>query len=119
MAGKQRSISGAFLIELLIIIAVFAVCAAAGISVIAMADNELSYSEKLTEAKHISADIAEHFKNGEDASVLCPDREQTGLIVELNEHTGENGVTYLDIKVSDDKYTYTQFTCARGGGTDG
>ncbi len=118
MANKQRSVSGAFLIELLIIIAVFAVCAAIGISVIAMADKELKYSESLTASKHISAEIAERYKGGESVENLCKPEyvtamaDKSQLKVDIQQRQGEY-VDYLDIKVYDENYTYITVTCAR------
>ena len=68
MADKQRSHSGAFLIELLIVIAGFALCCAAGVRVLSVANGEMDYAEQLTNAKHIAADIAERYKAGEELS---------------------------------------------------
>ena len=123
MAGKQRSASGAFLIELLIIIGVFAVCAAVAVSLIATADKEIRYSENLTASKHFAASIAETYVSGGDLSRLYEinegrivmQTEKASLTATITERTGENGVGYLDISVSDGQYTYTSFTCAKGG----
>ena len=129
MADKQRSHSGAFLIELLIVIAVFALCCAAGIRVLSVANGEMDYAEQLTNAKHIAADIAERYKAGEELSSISSQYDAEGgsyrinyagesgktLMASLNERT-EGTVNYLDIKISDDNYVYTEITCAKMGG---
>ena len=127
MVSEPRIKSGAFLVELLIVIAVFAVCAAAGISAAATADRELKYSEKLTSSAHLAGDIAESYIAGLELSEKYPlsdgriniQTDNGELCAVLSERTGENGVSYLDITVSDEKYVYTSITCARRGvGTD-
>ena len=129
MPDKQRSRSGAFLIELLIVIAAFALCCAAGVRVLSVASGEMEYAEQLTNAKHIAADIAERYKSGEAANAIITQYEnQDGtykkkyitdngktLTASINERT-DGTVNYLDIKISDDNYVYTEITCAKTGG---
>lgn len=128
MADKQRSRSGAFLIELLIIIAVFSLCCAAGVSVLAVADREMRYSEQLTNAQHIAADIAERYKAGDSLGEIVGE-ENIGTAAK-KEYSYDNGKTltaslservdgavkYLNIKISDAEYEYTAVTCAKTGG---
>lgn len=51
MSIKRRSRNGAFLIELLTVIAIFAVCAAACVRVIGIAASEMKYAERLSDAQ--------------------------------------------------------------------
>lgn len=62
MSIKRRSRNGAFLIELLTVIAIFAVCAAACVRVIGIAASEMKYAERLSDAQIKTADIAECYK---------------------------------------------------------
>lgn len=127
---NKHSKSGVFLIELLIIIAVFAVCSAICIQVMATAQSELDYSERLTEATNYACDIAERFRGGEEISDIIDeyDKLYAGKIAVLPSEkdvapgqlkadlalsNGENMVSYLKITVSDDKYTYADITAAR------
>lgn len=127
--NSRRSNSAVALMELLIIIAVFAVCCTAGLKAIMTADSEQSYAEQLSAATNIASDIAEQYKAGTDISELndtvshgyekkiFEGKENNTLHVTLNERFSQDGsVSYLDITVSDDKYTYTQITCARTSG---
>lgn len=122
--ANPKSKSGIFLIELSIVIAIFALCAAIALKVISVAETELSYSEKLTDAKNISAFIAESYKSGRSADDISDigvyengaikvDASSGTLLVTLTERSGENNVTYLDIKISDDDRIYISITCAR------
>ena len=70
MSIKRRSRNGAFLIELLTVIAIFAVCAAACVRVIGIAASEMKYAERLSDAQIKTADIAECYKSGESISEL-------------------------------------------------
>ncbi|MCH5324393.1 MAG: hypothetical protein J1E39_04190 [Eubacterium sp.] len=133
---KTHSKSGIFLIELLIIIAVFAVCSAICLQVLTMADNELLHSEKLTTATNAAIDMAECFKSGEsadsiverymmnyDGTIFATQRHSESvnptfrgvIIAELIQHS-ENGIDYLDITVKDGDYEYIKITAARLGG---
>jgi|GEM_PF-207707 len=127
MISKQKSRSGIFLIELSVVIAIFAICAAIALKVVSVAGEELHYSENLTEAKHISAFIAESYKSGcspenitdigvyENGAISVETKNGT-LIASLTERSGENGISYLDIKISDEDRTYLSITCARRNG---
>ena len=68
MSIKRRSRNGAFLIELLTVIAIFAVFAAACVRVIGIAASEMKYAERLSDAQIKTADIAECYKSGESIS---------------------------------------------------
>ena len=105
MSIKRRSRNGAFLIELLTVIAIFAVCAAACVRVIGIAASEMKYAERLSDAQIKTADIAECYKSGESISELSQ-RYADG------ERTTEN-IQYLDITASDDENTYITITSAR------
>ena len=70
MSIKRRSRNGAFIIELLTVIAIFAVCAAACVRVIGIAASEMKYAERLSDAQIKTADIAECYKSGESISAL-------------------------------------------------
>ena len=70
MSTKRRSRNGAFLVELLIVIAVFAVCAAACVRVVGIAASEMRYAERLSDAQIKTADIAERYKSGTDIADL-------------------------------------------------
>ncbi len=124
MISKQKSKSGIFLIELSVVIAIFAICAAIALKVVSVAGNELSYSENLTEAKSISVYIAESYKSGSspdeitgigeyENGVISVETKNGVLFAFLTERKGENGVSYLDIKISDEDRTYFSITCAR------
>lgn len=117
------------LMELLIIITVFALCCAAGLKAIAAADSELTYSEKLSVSAALAADIAEQYKAGTysvtdkaeisegGADKIFKAEEDNSLTVELDEYLSDDGyVHYLKIRVSDEKYVYTELVCARTAG---
>ena len=99
MSTKRRSRNGAFLVELLIVIAVFAVCAAACVRVVGIAASEMGYAERLSDAQIKTADIAECYKSGTD-------------IAELSERV-VGSIRYLDITAYDSNYTYITITGAR------
>lgn len=124
MISKQKSKSAVFLIEISIVIAIFAICAAIALKVISIAGKELSYSENLTEAKNISAFIAESYKSGRspeeitdigtyENGVISVETANGCLLATLIERKGENGISYLDIEISDMDRTYLSVTCAR------
>lgn len=124
MAVNQKSRSGIFLIELSIIIIVFALCAAIALRALSVAETELSYSENLTEAKSISAHIAESYKSGNSPEemtdigsfkngVITVRASDKVFLASLSEREGEDGVSYLDIEVSDENRSYLSITCAR------
>ena len=124
MISKQKSRSGVFLIELCVVIAIFAVCAAIALKVVSVAGEELSYSENLTEAKNISSFIAESYKSGNapqeitgigvnENGAISVETENGTLLASLTEREGENGINYLDIVISDGDRTYLSITCAR------
>ncbi len=112
---NKRSRSGIFLIELLIILAVFAICSAVSVKVVALAEEELKYSENLTVAANAASDIAERFKAGQNAEQLSSidiGREENEMTASLT-YSEDGGVQLLTIKIADDKYTYTEITAAR------
>ena len=51
MSVKKRSRNGAFLVELLIVIAVFAICTAACVRVVGIAASEMRYAERCQKTK--------------------------------------------------------------------
>ncbi|MBQ8931410.1 MAG: hypothetical protein IJ045_03140 [Ruminiclostridium sp.] len=117
MNNNRKSKSGIFLIELCIVIAVFAVCAAISLKVLSIADTELSYSVNLSEAKALSAYIAESYKSGmtleEIESVISEETENGSLSADITERQGEYNVSYLDIEIVDKDRSYITITCAR------
>ncbi len=127
MISKQKSRSGIFLIELSVVIAIFAICAAIALKVVSVAGEELTYSENLTEAKNISTFIAESYKSGSSPNeitgigvyengVISVETKNGTLLALLTEKSGENGISYLDIEISDGDRTYLSITCARRNG---
>ena len=98
MSIKRRSRNGAFLIELLTVIAIFAVCAAACVRVIGIAASEMKY--------------AECYKSGESISELSQRYADGDIRIQLSERTSGN-IQYLDITASDDENTYITITSAR------
>ena len=112
MRVTRSSGSGSFLIELLIVIAIFAICAAACIRAVGIAAEEMQYAERLSDAQMKTADIAESFKSGEDTAEL--EKRYTGgdISIELSERT-EGTLQYLDIRASDSEYTYIELTSVR------
>lgn len=117
MDKNRRSKSGIFLIELCIVIAVFALCAAISLKVLSVADTELSYSVNLSEAKSLSAYIAESYKGGmslsDIESVIKEETKNSTLSASIAERQGEYNVSYLDIEISDKDRSYITITCAR------
>ena len=112
MSVKRRSRNGAFLVELLIVIAVFAVCAAACVRVVGIAASEMRYAERLSDAQIKTADIAECYKSGTDITEL--EKLYTGGDIEIKLSERINGsMKYLDIIAYDSKYTYITITSAR------
>ena len=95
MSIKRRSRNGAFLIELLTVIAIFAVCA-----------------ERLSDAQIKTANIAECYKSGESISELSQRYADGDIRIQLSERTTGN-IQYLDITASDDENTYITITSAR------
>lgn len=117
MNNNRKSKSGIFLIELCIVIAVFAVCAAISLKVLSVADTELSYSINLSEAKSLSAYIAESYKSGmtleEIESVISEETRNGSLSANISERQGEYNLSYLDIEIVDKDRSYITITCAR------
>ncbi len=117
MHNNRKSKSGIFLIELCIVIAVFAVCAAISLKVLSVADTELSYSINLSEAKSLSAYIAESYKSGmtleEIESVISEETRNGSLSANISERQGEYNLSYLDIEIVDKDRSYITITCAR------
>ena len=109
---KKRSRNGAFLVELLIVIAIFAVCAAACVRVIGIASSEMRYAERLSDAQIKTADIAECYKSGESLSELSQRYKDGDIEIKLSELTDGN-MQYLDITASDSENTYITITSAR------
>lgn len=109
---KKRSRNGAFLVELLIVIAIFAVCAAACVRVIGIASSEMRYAERLSDAQIKTADIAECYKSGESLSELSQRYKGGDIEIKLSERTDGN-MQYLDITASDSENTYITITSAR------
>lgn len=109
---KKRSRNGAFLVELLIVIAIFAVCAAACVRVIGIASSEMRYAERLSDAQIKTADIAECYKSGESLSELSQRYKDEDIEIKLSERTDGN-MQYLDITASDSENTYITITSAR------
>ena len=87
MSIKRRSRNGAFLIELLTVIAIFAVCAAACVRVIGIAASEMK------------SELSQRYADGD-------------IRIQLSERTSGN-IQYLDITASDDENTYITITSAR------
>ena len=112
MSIKRRSRNGAFLIELLTVIAILAVCAAACVRVIGIAASEMKYAERLSDAQIKTADIAECYKSGESISELSQRYADGDIRIQLYERTSGN-IQYLDITASDDENTYITITSAR------
>lgn len=111
---NKRSRSGVFLIELLIILAIFAICSAVSVKVVALAEEELKYSENLTVAINAASDIAERFKAGESAEQLSSaDISDDNSMTASLAYSEDGGVQLLTIKIADEKYTYTEITAAR------
>lgn len=117
MNNNRKSKSGIFLIELCIVIAVFAVCAAISLKVLSVADTELSYSVNLSEAKSLSAYIAESYKSGmtleEIEGVISKETRNGSLSANISERQGEYNLSYLDIEIVDKDRSYITITCAR------
>lgn len=117
MHNNRKSKSGIFLIELCIVIAVFAVCAAISLKVLSVADTELSYSVNLSEAKSLSAYIAESYKSGmtleEIEGVISKETRNGSLSANISERQGEYNLSYLDIEIVDKDRSYITITCAR------
>ena len=99
MSIKRRSRNGAFLIELLTVIAIFAVCAAACVRVIGIAASEMKYAERLSDAQIKTAELSQRYADGD-------------IRIQLSERTTGN-IQYLDITASDDENTYITITSAR------
>jgi len=112
MSTKRRSRNGAFLVELLIVIAVFAVCAAACVRVVGIAASEMSYAERLSDAKIKTADIAECYKSGTDIADLEKLYADGDIEIKLSERV-VGSIRYLDITAYDSNYTYITITGAR------
>lgn len=112
MSTKRRSRNGAFLVELLIVIAVFAVCAAACVRVVGIAASEMRYAEHLSDAQIKTADIAERYKSGTDIADLEKLYADGNIEIKLSERIDGN-IRYLDITAYDSKYTYITITGAR------
>lgn len=117
MNNNRKSKSGIFLIELCIVIAAFAACAAISLKVLSIADTELSYSVNLSEAKSLSAYIAESYKSGmtleEIESVISEETRNGSLSADITERQGEYNVSYLDIEIVGKDRSYITITCAR------
>ncbi|MBP3922137.1 MAG: hypothetical protein J6D27_04145 [Ruminiclostridium sp.] len=117
MNNNRKSKSGIFLIELCIVIAVFAICSAISLKVLSVADTELSYSVNLSEAKSLSAYIAESYKSGmtleEIESVISEETRNGSLSANISERQGEYNLSYLDIEIVDKDRSYITITCAR------
>ena len=112
MSTKRRSRNGAFLVELLIVIAVFAVCAAACVRVLGIAPSEMRYAERLSDAQIKTADIAERSKSGTDIADLEKLYADGNIEIKLSERI-DGSIRYLDITAYDSKYTYITITGAR------
>ena len=112
MSIKRRSINGAFLVELLIVIAIFAVCAAACVRVIGIASSEMQYAKRLSDAQIKTADIAECYKSGESLSELSQRYKDVDIEIKLSERTDGN-IQYLDITATDSENTYITITSTR------
>lgn len=112
MSIKRRSRNGAFLVELLIVIAIFAVCAAACVRVIGIASSEMQYAKRLSDAQIKTADIAECYKSGESLSELSQRYKDGDIEIKLSERTDGN-IQYLDITASDSENTYITITSTR------
>ena len=112
MSMKRRSRNGAFLAELLIVIAVFAVCAAACVRVVGIAASEMRYAERLSDAQIKTADIAESYKSGTDIAELEKLYTDGDVEIKLSERI-DGSMQYLDITAYDSKYTYITITSAR------
>ncbi|MBP3335693.1 MAG: hypothetical protein J6L61_06105 [Ruminiclostridium sp.] len=112
MSMKRRSRNGAFLVELLIVIAVFAVCAAACVRVVGIAASEMRYAERLSDAQIKTADIAECYKSGTDIAELEKLYTDGDVEIKLSERI-DGSMQYLDITAYDSKYTYITITSAR------
>lgn len=112
MSVKKRSRNGAFLVELLIVIAVFAVCSAACVRVVGIAASEMRYAERLSDAQIKTADIAECYKSGADKADLEKLYADGDIEIKLTERI-DGSMRYLDITASDSNYTYITITSAR------
>ena len=117
MNNNRKSKSGIFLIELCIVIAVFAICSAISLKVLSVVDTELSYSVNLSEAKSLSAYIAESYKSGmtleEIEGVISKETRNGSLSANISERQGEYNLSYLDIEIVDKDRSYITITCAR------
>ena len=87
MSIKRRSRNGAFLIELLTVIAIFAVCAAACVRVIGIAASEMKYAERLSDAQIKTADIAECYKSGAVTAICRRRHQDTAFRKDDRKHT--------------------------------
>ena len=112
MRVKKSSGNGVFLIELLIVIAIFAVCAAACIRTVGIASEEMQYANRLSEAQIKTADIAESFKGGEDITELEKRYAEVDISIKLSQRT-EGTLEYLDITAADSEHTYIELTSVR------
>lgn len=112
MSVKRRSRNGAFLVELLTVIAIFAVCAAACVRAVGIAASEMRYAERLSDAQIKTADIAECYKSGESISELSQRYKDGDIEIRLSERIDGN-IRYLDITASDSENTYITITSAR------
>lgn len=112
MSVKKRSRNGAFLVELMIVIAVFAVCAAACVRVVGIAASEMRYAERLSDAQIKTADIAECYKSGTDITELEKLYANGDIEIKLSERI-DGSMRYLDITAYDSNYTYITITSAR------
>ena len=104
MSVKKRSRNGAFLVELLIVIAVFAICTAACVRVVGIAASEMRYAERLSDA--------ECYKSGADKADLEKLYADGDIKIKLTERI-DGSMRYLDITASDSNYTYITITSAR------
>ena len=112
MSVKKRSRNGAFLVELLIVIAVFAICSAACVRVVGIAASEMRYAERLSDAQIKTADIAECYKSGTDITELEKLYANGDIEIKLSERI-DGSIQYLDITAYDSNYTYITITSAR------
>lgn len=125
---RVRSKSASSLLEIIIIILVFALCCIGGLKAVIAADKELDYSEKLTAGCSLSDNIAEQFKSGAELSEIASfdengyavkyydmaDRGTLNISLLFTSNDGEP--QKLTITVSDEKYQYSEITVSRIGG---
>ena len=97
MSVKKRSRNGAFLVELLIVIAVFAICTAACVRVVGIAASEMRYAERLSDAQIKTSDIAECYKSGADKADLEKLYADGDIKIKLTERIADSNYTYITI----------------------